>query len=70
MAHRIMRIAEVSQCTALARSTIYKYITLGIFPRPIDLGPNASGWLESEIQEWIQERIDAREQLTQSSQTS
>ncbi|MBL4753708.1 MAG: AlpA family phage regulatory protein [Flavobacteriales bacterium] len=29
------------------------------FPRPIKLGLRASGWLESEISDWIDQRIKA-----------
>lgn len=61
MRHRIMRIEEVCQCTALARATIYKYIAQHSFPKPLPLGGRAVGWLECEIQEWIQSRIDARD---------
>ena len=29
----------------------------GNFPKPIALGPRSVGWLESEISEWIWERV-------------
>ena len=32
----------------------------GTFPAPIKLGPKASGWLVSEVQNWIAERVSAR----------
>jgi len=35
---RIMRLKEVIDTTGLARSTIYKYIADGIFPKPVNLG--------------------------------
>ncbi|WP_082389659.1 AlpA family phage regulatory protein [Shewanella sp. Sh95] len=37
----------------LARSTIYKYVDKGIFPKALTLGLRAVAWVESEIQGWI-----------------
>ena len=34
-----------------------RWLRLWKFPKPIKLGPRASGWLESEINAWISERI-------------
>ena len=46
--------------TGLSRSTIYARIAEGAFPRPIDLGGGrAVGWIESEIDAWLQARIDS-----------
>jgi len=54
----ILRLPEVINRTGLARSTIYQAITKGGFPSSIPLGPRAVGWLEHEIDEWIQQRVD------------
>ena len=58
---RILRLALVQQRTGLARSTLYKYIDDGIFPRQISLGPRTSGWIEHEVDSWIAERVDRRD---------
>jgi prophage regulatory protein len=47
--------------TGLARSTIYKYIKEGLFPKPISLGSRSVGWIQSEVEEWILVRIKARD---------
>lgn len=57
MATTILRLPEVKKRTGLARSTIYLRITNGVFPKPISLGGRAVGWLDSEIDEWIQKQI-------------
>lgn len=57
MATTILRLPEVKKRTGLARSTIYLRITNGAFPKPISLGGRAVGWLDSEIDEWIQKQI-------------
>jgi len=44
----------------LSRATIYKRIKEGSFPRQIPLGLRSAGWLESEINDWITERMNAR----------
>lgn len=53
----ILRRKQVQARTGLARSTIYLHIKNGAFPRPVQLGPRAVGWLESEVSDWIAERV-------------
>jgi prophage regulatory protein len=53
----ILRRKHVETRTGLSRSTIYRYIKDGVFPKPVPLGPRAVGWLESEVSEWIAERV-------------
>ena len=57
MPTRILRLPEVKERTGLSRSTIYLYISKGAFPASISLGPRTVGWIESEIEEWLQSRI-------------
>ncbi|EMW0554120.1 helix-turn-helix transcriptional regulator [Pseudomonas aeruginosa] len=58
---KIIRLSGVIETTGLARSTIYKLISEGGFPRPVPLVGRCVGWLESEVQEWIKSRIAARD---------
>ena len=57
--HTILRLPEVKRSTGLSRSTIYLRIAEGKFPKPVSLGGRAVGWLEVEIQEWQDRRIEA-----------
>ena len=57
--HTILRLPEVKKTTGLSRSTIYSRISRGTFPRPVNLGARAVGWIEAEIEEWLQQRIEA-----------
>ena len=59
MTHRILRLPEVMARTGLSRSTIYLRISQGTFPKPVNLGARAVGWIEEEIQEWLQQQIEA-----------
>jgi prophage regulatory protein len=57
---RLLRRKQVESRTGLSRSTIYARIAEGSFPRPIDLGGGrAVGWIEAEIDAWLQARIDS-----------
>lgn len=58
---RIIRLNDVIDTTGLARSTIYKLIAAGIFPKPVPLAGRSVGWVESEIHDWIRARIAQRD---------
>ena len=58
---RIIRLKEVIDCTGLGRSTIYKYITEGTFPKPVPLGDRRVGWVEGAVHDWILARIEERD---------
>lgn len=63
MAHTILRLPAVKARTGLSRSTIYLRVSGGTFPKPVSLGGRAVGWIESEIQEWLERRIKHSRQL-------
>lgn len=58
MTHKILRLPEVKEITGLSRSSIYLRIANSEFPKAISLGGRAVGWLESDIQDWLAERIE------------
>ena len=51
--NRLLRIADVSKKTTLAKSTIWLKISQGKFPKPIKLGDSINVWMESSIDSWI-----------------
>ena len=57
MAQVILRRRQVEKRTGLSRSTIYLRIKQGSFPKPVNLGARAVGFIESEIDEWIDQKI-------------
>ena len=59
MRHNILRLPAVRAVTGLSRSTLYNRMAEGRFPAPIALGGRAVGWIEAEIQGWLEERIQA-----------
>lgn len=54
---RLVRLREVQHRVGLGRSTIYRWMDEGKFPKPHSLGGYAVRWLESDIDEWIQEKL-------------
>ncbi len=63
MSHQILKLKEISSLTKLSSSTIYRLVQAGEFPKPIKLAAHASGWLESDIDDWIRDRKEASEIL-------
>ena len=63
MLHTILRLPAVKTSTGLSRSTIYLRIAQGTFPKPVGLGGRAVGWLEAEIQQWLQRQIETTREL-------
>ncbi len=57
---KIIRLTEVIERTGMSRSLIYMYIKLGKFPQQVKLGERAVGWLSSEIDQYIYDRISDR----------
>jgi prophage regulatory protein len=55
---RIIRLKEVIRRVGLCRSSIYEYIRAGRFPRQIALGGRAVGWIEFDIDQWIDGRTN------------
>lgn len=58
---RIIRLKEVIDSTGLSRSTMYKYISEGTFPKPVSLGDRCVGWVDSEVYDWILAKIEERD---------
>lgn len=58
---RIIRLREVMATTGLARSTVYKYISEGVFPKPVPLGERCVGWVEEEVYDWVMGKIEERD---------
>ncbi len=58
---RVLKLKAVIEKTTLCHSTIYKLISEGHFPKPIDLTSRAVGWVDSEVDNWIMSKIDLRD---------
>jgi prophage regulatory protein len=56
MAQKYLRLKEVETIIGLRRSTIYKLMSAGAFPRPVKLTGKAVAWPESAITDWCASR--------------
>lgn len=54
---RFIKIDEVSRLTSLSESQIYRQMKAGEFPTNIAIGANSKVWLESEVYQWINAKI-------------
>lgn len=54
---RMLRIAQVMDRVGLSRATIYRRISEGNFPSPVNLGGQSVGWIEVEIMDWLRLKI-------------
>src|SRR5262249_27040640 len=58
---RILRLPDVEARVGLKQTAIYDGVTKGTFPKPVPLGKRAVGWLEHEIDAWLDARIAERD---------
>jgi len=71
---RFIRLPEVLSRTGYGRTSIYRKMEDGSFPRSVKLGgppidPNvfdsrAIAWIEDEVEQWIESRIDERDSVS------
>jgi len=60
---KLIRIRSVVEITGLSKSYIYQLVAKDLFPKSIQLVPGGSSvaWVESEINDWIESRIQSRD---------
>lgn len=56
MPERHLRRSKVEEITGLSRTTIYRLMDEGRFPRPVRMAGRAVAWPESKITEWLASR--------------
>ena len=57
---RLIRLPEVQHRVGLGRSTIYRWMSEGKFPKPVQLGGYAVAWAEEDVQIWISNRFNEK----------
>lgn len=60
---RLIRLKEVMRLTGLGRTSIYKFMAEERFPKQVSLGGRVAAWVESEIEEWLQDKINIRDSV-------
>ncbi|MEH6371733.1 MULTISPECIES: helix-turn-helix transcriptional regulator [Pectobacterium] len=57
MAQSLIRFAEVQKRTGYSKAWLYRLMNEQRFPAAIKIGPRSIAFIESEIDEWINQRI-------------
>ncbi len=60
---RIIRLKTVLARTGLSRTTLYRKMGEGTFPRQVKISVHGAGWRESAINRWIADPVSYREVL-------
>ena len=58
---KLIPLPEVERRTLYSRTTIYKLMQSGAFPRAVKIGVKARGWVEEEVDNWVQAKVMARD---------
>lgn len=54
---QLLSVKQVSLRACLSVSQIRRLIKAGQFPRPIKISPGRNGWLEKDVENWIQNLV-------------
>jgi len=61
MNNQIIKLPDVVKLSSLSSASIYRLIKKGEFPKQLKLSERSSGWLLSEVNEWLNNRANARD---------
>ena len=64
---RILSKRQLTELVLYSPQHVARLEAAGKFPQRIRLGQNRVGWIEAEVMDWLQQRIDAREVPTDNS---
>ena len=56
-----IRLPEVRQKVGMSKSYIYDLISQDKFPKPVKVSSRICCWVTAEVDQWVQEQIDARD---------
>lgn len=58
MSQSFIRLSEVLCRIQLSKAWVYKLIAQEKFPKPVKIGSRAIAFIESEVDDWINQRIE------------
>ncbi|QXN62811.1 helix-turn-helix transcriptional regulator [Serratia fonticola] len=56
-AQSLIRLPEVQRRVGYGKAWVYKLIAQNRFPKPVKIGTRSIAFIESEVDEWISQRI-------------
>ncbi|MEC5516093.1 AlpA family transcriptional regulator [Enterobacter hormaechei] len=63
MSQSLIRLSEVQKRTGYSKAWIYRLLKEKRFPQSVKIGSRSIAFVESEVEEWINQRIEARDAL-------
>jgi len=66
MSESLIRLSEVQRRTGYSKAWLYRLMSEKRFPLPVKIGARSIAFIESEIDAWIEERINASRSATPS----
>lgn len=63
MSHTLIRLPEVQRRTGYSKAWIYRLLREKSFPQSVKIGSRSIAFVESEVDEWISQRIEERDAL-------
>ncbi|MEQ9888226.1 helix-turn-helix transcriptional regulator [Pectobacterium zantedeschiae] len=64
MPQTLIRMSETMRRTGYGKAWLYKLISQERFPKPVKIGSRSIAFVESEVNEWIEQRISERDSLS------
>ena len=61
IAMRILSKRQLKELVLYSPQHIARLERAGTFPKRVTLGPNRVGWVESEVLDWLNERLERRD---------
>lgn len=58
---RLLSKRQVKEMVLYSPQHIARLEAAGKFPKRVTLGANRVGWVESEVMDWLQQKIDRRD---------
>ena len=62
---RILSIKDVTSQLGISKSGLYNLVKNGYLPKGITLGARKVGWLQSDVDEFIQKQLKKRQTVRQ-----
>ena len=56
--HQFIRLPQVKELTCLSKSSIYRLIEEGDFPKQIPLGARSVVWVKSQVEDWCAQKVN------------
>lgn len=60
---RLIRLHEVLNKTGVSKTHLYRLMNNNEFPQSVSLGLRSVSWVESEVNQWIEQKINKRDEV-------